>query len=105
MHKLVSSFAVVALLALCGTASASEYEVKQAIPSAVVGAGAVLGGGGMYAGLAGILFGSIAYCQHEMQKDANGVVIHQADICKNGPDDPIFVGSTTPNPYIPHANK
>ncbi len=103
MRKLVSSFAVVALLALCGTASASEYEIKQAIPSAVVGAGA-LTGGAMYAGLSGILIGSIIYCQSMMQKDANGVVIYQDDLCK-GKDQPIFVGSTTPNPYIPHANK
>lgn len=102
MRKLISSFAVIALLALCGTASASEYEVKQAVPSAVVGTTAVLGGGAMYAGLSGILIGSIIYCQSMMQKDANGVVIYQDDLCK-GKDQPIFVGSTTPNPYIPTA--
>ncbi len=68
----------------------------------MVATSAVLGGGGMYGGLAGILFGSIIYCQSMMQKDANGVVIYQDDLCK-GKDVPIFVGSTTLNPYVPTA--
>lgn len=102
MRKLISSFAIVALLALCGAASASEYEVKQAVPSMALGATTVVAQGAMYAGLSGILIGSIIYCQSMMKKDANGVVIYQDDLCK-GKDQPIFVGSTTPNPYIPTA--
>lgn len=101
MKKFTCSIMTAALLALCGTASASEYEVKQAVPSAALATSAVLGGGGMYAGLSGILIGSIIYCQSMMQKDANGVVIYQDPLCSGS--DKVFVGSTTPNPYVPTA--
>lgn len=101
MRKLISSFAIVGLLALCGTASASEYEVKQAVPSAVLVGTAVAAHGAMYAGLSGILIGSIIYCQSMMKKDASGTVIYQDPLCSGS--DKVFVGSTTPNPYIPTA--
>ena len=41
----------------------------------------------------------IAYCQYHMKKDEKGNVIYQHPDCND--NKPVFVGSTTKNPYVP----
>lgn len=94
MKKFLFAIPVLALLAACGQ-TVTPRETGMAMPALTVANNSAFAGPSL-AAQAGFM---IAYCQYHMKKDASGKVIYQHPDC--GGDGPVFVGSTTKDPYVP----
>ena len=70
--------------------------------TAIAFSGAAISGAALGKTIAGSVAFMLAYCQYHMKKDAAGKVVYQHPDCNGG--GPVKVGSTTPNPYVPHTS-
>ena len=102
MKTLILS-AVAALSLLVGAAHPSKAETPVAglATTAIALSGAVISGAAAGKTIVGAGIFMIGYCQYNMKTDANGNVVSQHPDCGGG--GPVFVGSTTVNPYVAPA--